>query len=107
MSEKNYAFIKNNNVVNLAVFDNPTEELLEFFKNEHGVDLIIEADKRTFIGGTFDGKNFWPIAPFPSWIKNENTLFWEAPIEKPVDEFFYDWSEAESKWVKMDLPISE
>jgi len=107
MAEKNYAFIKNNYVVNVVVFDEPTKELLEIFKNEHDVDLIIEADERTFIGGTFDGKNFWRISPYPSWIKNENTLEWEAPIKMPIDDFIYEWNEAEVKWVKKDLPISE
>ena len=107
MAEKNYAFIKDNNVTNIVVFDEPTKELLDFFANEHQVDLIIEADERTFIGGTFDGKNFWKVSPFSSWIKNENTLEWEAPISMPIDDFIYQWDEADTKWVKVDLPISE
>jgi len=105
MTHKNYAFIKNNNVVNVVVFDDPTEELLQIFKDEFELDLIIEATPKTCINGTFDGDNFWAIQPFPSWIKDENTIEWKAPIVKPNDNFDYQWNEQELKWVKIDLPL--
>jgi hypothetical protein len=107
MTHKNYAFIKNDKVVNVVVFDDPTEEILQIFKNEHEVDLIIEATLKTVVGGTFDGNNFWIIQPFPSWIKNENTIEWEAPTEMPIDGFDYQWNESKLKWVKIDLPTPE
>lgn len=107
MAEEIYAFIKNNNVVNIAYFNNPTQELLTIFKEHHQVDLIIKADLRTFIGGTYDGTNFWPIPPFPSWIKNEETLEWEAPVPKPNDDLFYKWNEDTLEWAIYELPIIE
>jgi len=55
MAEANYAFIKNNKVVNIAVFDNPSDELLAIFKAEFSLDDIVLATEDTFIGGTWEG----------------------------------------------------
>ena len=100
MAEKNYAFIKNNNVVNIVIFNEPTEELLQIFKLHHEVDLIVEANERTFIGGTFDGKNFWPASPFASWVRNEDTLEWNPPTLYPTDGKSYRWDEETTSWVE-------
>lgn len=99
MSKKNYAFIKNNNIINIAVFENPSEELLNHFKNEFDLDLIIEATNKTIIGGTYDGKNFWSPKPYPSWIKNEELNEWEAPISYPNDGEHYIWDEESISWL--------
>ena len=41
MTILNYAFIKNKQVINIAVFENPTSELLNHFKNEFELDNIV------------------------------------------------------------------
>lgn len=101
MTEQNYAFVKNGIVENIVIFDNPTEEILEEFKNFHEVDLIIPANEKTIINGTYDGVNFWTLCPFPSWSKNTSTLNWEPPVPYPGDGDYYEWNESSTSWIKM------
>lgn len=107
MTEANYAFIKNNVVVNVAVFDNPSDELLATFKDNNDVDSIILATEKTAINGTYDGINFILPSPFPSWIKNEETNDWEPPIPYPVNADggyeHYTWDEGTTSWL-LSLP---
>ena len=97
-----YAFIKNNEVVNVAAFENPSNELLLIFKEHHNLDQIILATDKTEIGGTYDGTKFWLPQPFPSWIKNEELNEWEAPVSYPAfDEEnprYYEWNEEILNW---------
>jgi hypothetical protein len=103
MAETNYAFIKDGNVTNVAVFDEPTEELLNQFKTEFGLDHIIPATEKTAVGGTWDGTKFILAKPFPSWILNE-AGDWEAPIAIPVTEGkFYIWNEDAVLWDEFDF----
>tara|TARA_R100001086_G_C11776771_1_gene242434 strand:- start:23 stop:595 length:573 start_codon:yes stop_codon:yes gene_type:complete len=48
------------------------------------------------VGGSYDSENdiFKPVKPFPSWVWNNETLNWEAPMEKPegVDDR-WGWNE--------------
>lgn len=107
MSVVNYAFIKNNQVVNVAVFeDSVTEQTLDHFKNESEVDTIILANEKTAMGGTFDGTKFWLPQPYPSWIKGEED--WQAPIVMPVTEGkFYTWNEETVSWDENNVLILE
>jgi len=41
---------------------------------------------------------FIPPKPYESWVLNENTLEWEAPIEMPNDGNKYDWNEETTSW---------
>jgi hypothetical protein len=99
MSEKNYAFIKSGVVVNVVVFNDPTEELLELFKNEHQIDSVILADERTGIGGTYDEERnlFILPQPYPSWVLDEDVM-WQAPIPYPNDGGIYKWVEDDLNW---------
>jgi hypothetical protein len=36
--------------------------------------------------------------PFSSWILNETTCRWEAPIAKPQDNNKYNWNEINQNW---------
>jgi len=36
--------------------------------------------------------------PFNSWILNENTCRWEAPIAYPTDGKIYNWNESTKTW---------
>jgi hypothetical protein len=53
------------------------------------------------IGYTWDGIGFAAPQPFPSWTKNSETYFWEAPTPKPVDDKFYRWNEDTTSWVEI------
>jgi hypothetical protein len=103
MAEINYAFIKNGEVINIAVFEDSADvQLLECFKNEFLLDSIIIATEKTFVGGTHDGEKFWPPKPYPSWIKNEELNEWVAPVSQPEfdpeNPIFYIWNEELLNW---------
>jgi len=36
--------------------------------------------------------------PFESWLLNETTCQWEAPVAKPDDEQIYQWNETNQQW---------
>ena len=52
------------------------------------------------IGYTFDeGRDaFIPPKPFASWILNEDTCQWKAPVDMPTDGKMYSWDEATTSW---------
>ena len=52
------------------------------------------------IGYTYDATNdvFYGASPFPSWVLNNSTWLWDAPIAKPDDGKQYDWNEATQAW---------
>jgi hypothetical protein len=52
------------------------------------------------IGYTYDYARdaFIPPKPYQSWILNENTCQWQAPVEKPNDGKNYNWSELTTSW---------
>lgn len=105
MAELNYAFIKGIDVVNVAVFDDPTDSLLDHFKEAFGVDSIILATTNTVVGGTYEEGAFWTPQPYPSWTKNHETNEWESPVPLPTDFQIYTWNEDTLSW---DLdPIEE
>ena len=41
---------------------------------------------------------FIPPKPFQSWILNETSCIWEAPVAKPDDGQSYDWNETNQTW---------
>ena len=52
------------------------------------------------IGYTYNRTNdvFYAPKPFASWILNESTWLWEAPIPYPTDDKLYQWDEATISW---------
>lgn len=58
------------------------------------------------IGYTYDKANdvFYEPSPFPSWILNQSTWLWEAPIPMPTDGKRYVWDETTTSWVEVVEP---
>lgn len=52
------------------------------------------------IGFIFDGVGFYPPKPFPSWLFNEETYLWKAPVEIPNDSKPYKWDEELGNWIE-------
>ena len=52
------------------------------------------------IGYTYDAQRDAFIAPkqYNSWVLNENTCQWEAPVAYPQDENIYGWNESTLTW---------
>ena len=43
--------------------------------------------------------------PYPSWILNEETCIWEAPVPIPMDShFIVVWDEEGQAWVETEFP---
>jgi hypothetical protein len=54
-------------------------------------------------GFTYDAVRDAFIAPqpFPSWILDEATCRWNAPVAMPDDGKMYQWDEATTAWVEV------
>lgn len=54
------------------------------------------------IGFTYDRVKdaFIPPKPFASWVLNEDTCLWDAPVAMPTDGKIYNWDEATTNWVE-------
>ena len=52
------------------------------------------------VGGKYDSSRdaFTHIKPFASWILNETTCLWEAPVALPDTENSYNWNETTKQW---------
>ena len=52
------------------------------------------------VGMSYDQQRdaFIPIQPYNSWILNENTCQWEAPVTYPDDGENYTWNETSKTW---------
>jgi hypothetical protein len=55
------------------------------------------------IGGTYDAQkdSFIPPKTFPSWMLNEDTCLWIAPVPYPEDGKEYGWNEETLSWVEL------
>lgn len=105
-----YAFLDTNNVVTEVITGVDENELLEGlepeewyrrFKGMRCVRTSYNANIRknyAGIGFKYDEERDAFIAPkpYPSWVLNEETCQWEAPISKP--EGFYIWNENAQIW---------
>jgi hypothetical protein len=56
------------------------------------------------IGYTYDaGRDaFIPPKPYASWLLNEGTCLWDAPVAYPDDGKRYSWDEATTSWVETE-----
>lgn len=43
---------------------------------------------------------FIPPKPYASWVLNEETCLWDAPIPYPTDGKIYRWDENTQQWVE-------
>lgn len=46
---------------------------------------------------------FYAPQPYPSWILDEDTCVWEAPVAYPSGEGNYSWNEAGQSWDEITL----
>lgn len=52
------------------------------------------------VGYTYDRQRdaFIPEKPFNSWILDEETCLWQAPVDYPTDGKMYIWNETLINW---------
>lgn len=55
------------------------------------------------IGYTYDRTNdvFYAPKPYASWVLNNTSWTWEAPVAMPTDGKQYTWDEATTSWVEV------
>jgi len=56
------------------------------------------------IGFTYDRTKdvFIPPQPFASWLLNEDTCLWDAPVAMPTDDKKYAWDEESVSWKEVE-----
>jgi hypothetical protein len=63
-----------------------------FRKNHAGIGYTYDEDRDAFI----------PKKPYPSWVLNETTCLWEAPVAMPTEQLennqYYSWNESAINW---------
>jgi len=62
-------------------------------KNFAGIGYVYDAQRNAFISPK----------PYASWILNENTCQWNAPVAMPIDEKRYVWDEATINWLEISI----
>ena len=55
------------------------------------------------VGYTYDRvlDAFIPPKPYASWLLNEDTCLWDAPVAYPDDGKTYSWDEATTNWIEV------
>lgn len=55
------------------------------------------------IGYSYDAQRdaFIPPKPFNSWLLDEETCLWNAPVPMPTDGKMYRWDEETTAWVEI------
>ena len=55
------------------------------------------------IGYQYDSTRdaFIPPKPYASWVLNETTCLWDAPVPCPTDDKMYRWDEPTTSWVEV------
>jgi hypothetical protein len=66
-------------------------------KNYAGIGYTYNADIDAFV----------PPKPFASWVLNNETAQWEAPVPRPTDDKMYSWDEATTSWVEVQIETTE
>ena len=112
-----YAFLNSENIVTDVIVGIDETDLIEgldpeiWYSNFRG-----QPCKRTSYNGNIR-KNYAGIGfsydpeldafispkPFDSWILDEETCQWEAPVAYPTDGFTYFWNESETDWELRDF----
>lgn len=114
-----FAKVLNGTVVNVIVAEpeffesfvdsTPGEWIQTSYNTKAGVHLLGGTPLRknfAGIGFTYDKENdaFIPPKPYPSWLLDQTTFNWNAPVDKPDDDNAYTWNETNQSW---DLVPSE
>jgi len=71
----------------------PSEDQSKAFRfNYAGIDFTYDEARDAFI----------PPTPYPSWVLDEATCLWVAPIDYPADGGQYVWDEPTVSWVAVE-----
>jgi hypothetical protein len=108
-----YAFLDEDNVVTEVITGIDETELIEGkdpetwyeeFRGQKCVRTSYNGNIRknyAGIGFTYDEERdaFIPPNPYESWILDEETCTWKAPVPYPEDGGMYGWDEGNQEWM--------
>jgi hypothetical protein len=88
---------------NTFVDTSPGEWIQTSYNTQGGVHLLGGTPLRknfAGIGFTYDRTldAFIPPKPYPSWVLNEATCLWDAPVQRPEDGNSCVWNETAQQW---------
>jgi len=123
-----YAFIDENNIVTQVIVGRDEDDLVEgitsweeYYGARHNQVCLrtsynTRAGEHTGGGTPFRGNYagigyeyredldaFIPPQPFASWVLNEATYSWEAPVAYPEDGGAYTWNEETTSWDEVEI----
>ena len=92
---------------NTFVDTSPGEWIQTSYNTHGGVHTLGSTPLRknfAGIGYTYDRERdaFIPPKPFASWVLNEDTCLWDAPVAMPDDGGMYQWDESTTSWVAVE-----
>jgi hypothetical protein len=93
-------------VIDTGLFGEPSSFVQTSYNTYGGVHKLGGTPLRknyAGIGYTYDsGRDaFIPPKPYNSWVLNETTCLWDAPVAMPTDEKMYTWDENSTNWVEV------
>jgi len=116
-----YAFLDENNIVTQVIVGRNEYEVVDgisdweaYYGNLHGQRCVRTSYngniRKNYAGIGFiyddDRDAFIAPQPFASWLLDEDTCRWEAPIPYPGDEEnIYSWDEEAGDWVLSQITI--
>jgi hypothetical protein len=99
-------------VIDSGLFGDPSAWVQTSYNTHNGVHLLGGTPLRknyAGVGYTYDSVRdaFIPPSPFPSWVLDEETCQWKAPVPFAMDDINYGWDEETLSWVPIPFPGEE
>ena len=93
-------------VVDTGLFGEPSSFVQTSYNTHGGVHTLGGTPLRknyAGIGYTYDSIRdaFIPPKPYNSWVLNEDTCLWGAPVAMPDNGKMYTWEENSLNWVEI------
>jgi len=78
--------------VHYAPNSNESDSGIALRKNYAGIGYTYDKIKDAFIAPQ----------PYPSWLLDDETCQWNAPVPEPDDDKWYGWNESTTNWVEIN-----
>ena len=89
--------------IDSGVLGDPTTWVQTSYNTRGGTHPLNRPLRKNYAGVGFRYDHvrdaFIPPQPFPSWLLDETTCLWEAPVTKPDDGVGYGWDEPGQQWI--------
>jgi len=101
---KIYALLDNTNIIVNVITceDDITEEELQTLLSVNNAFSYKEVKENDYFGvglELYKDRFRWPNPPYPSWVWSEESFEWQAPIQQPAFDTY--WDEETKSWLKL------